>query len=129
MISGSTARVVYRYCHSAVLAAMGAWVLSGCNGLGSSSTVGAPDTTPPTAPAGLTATATLATQINLSWTASTDNVGVTGYKLERCSGAGCANFAQVATPTLTAFNDSGLTASTSYSYRVRASDAAGNDSG
>ena len=128
MISGRTARVAYRYCYLAVLAAICALVLSGCNGLGSSSTVGTPDTTPPTAPAGLTATATLATQINLSWTASTDNVGVTGYKLERCSGAGCANFAQVATPALTAFNDSGLTASTLYSYRVRASDAAGNNS-
>ena len=128
MISGRTARVAYRYCYVAVLAAICALVLSGCNGLGSSSTVGTPDTTPPTAPAGLTATATLATQINLSWTASTDNVGVTGYKLERCSGAGCANFAQVATPALTAFNDSGLTASTLYSYRVRASDAAGNNS-
>ena len=38
-------------------------------------------------------------QINLSWTASTDNVGVTGYLVERCQGAGCTNFAQIATPT------------------------------
>ena len=35
------------------------------------------------------------TQINLGWTASTDNVGVTGYRVERCQGAGCTNFAQV----------------------------------
>ena len=75
------------------------------------------------------ATAASTTQINLSWTASTDNVGVTGYKVERCSGAACANFAQIATPTATTFNDTGLTASTSYSYRVRANDAAGNNSG
>jgi len=81
---------------------------------------------PPTAPGGLTATAASTRQINLSWTASTDNVGVTGYKVERCSGAACSNFAQVATPTTTTFNDTGLTASTSYSYRVRATDAAGN---
>src|SRR5277367_5661368 len=128
MIDGSTTRVVYRYCHLAVFAAMCAWILSGCNGLSGSSTAGMPDTTPPTAPSNLTATATLATQIDLSWTASTDNVGVTGYKLERCSGAGCANFAQVATPAATVFNDSGVTASASYSYRVRASDAAGNNS-
>jgi fibronectin type 3 domain-containing protein len=65
-------------------------------------------------------------QINLSWTASTDNVGVTGYKVERCQGAGCSNFAQIATPTATTFSDTGLTGSTSYSYRVRATDAAGN---
>jgi chitodextrinase len=106
-----------------------ALLLSGCAGLVSSSTAAKPDTTPPTAPANLTATSTLATQINLSWMASTDNVAVTGYMVERCSGAGCATFAQIATPTTTSFNDTGLTASTSYSYRVRADDAAGNNSG
>jgi hypothetical protein len=74
----------------------------------------------------LTATAGSASQINLSWTASIDNVAVTGYKVERCSGAACSNFAQIATPTATTFNDTGLAASTSYSYRVRATDAAGN---
>ena len=67
-----------------------------------------------------------ATQINLAWTAATDNVGVTGYRVERCQGAGCTNFAQIATPTATSYNDTGLTAATSYSYRVRATDAAGN---
>jgi len=36
----------------------------------------------------LTATAASASQINLAWTASTDNVGVTGYMVERCTGAG-----------------------------------------
>jgi hypothetical protein len=65
----------------------------------------------------------------LSWTASTDNVGVTGYRVERCQGAGCSNFAQVGTPSGTTFNNTGLTAGTSYSYRVRAADAAGNLSG
>jgi hypothetical protein len=54
------------------------------------------------------------------WTAATDNVGVTGYRVERCAGAGCTNFAQIATPTATSYSDTGLTASTSYSYRVRA---------
>src|SRR2546421_7625483 len=63
---------------------------------------------------------------SLSWTVSTDNVGVTGYRVERCQGAACSNFAQIAAPTTSAFNDTGLTASTSYSYRVRATDAAGN---
>jgi RHS repeat-associated protein len=85
-----------------------------------------PDTTPPSAPSALGATAASATQINLSWTASTDNVAVTGYLLERCQGAGCSNFAQIATPASTTFSDSNLTAATSYSYRVRATDAAAN---
>ena len=49
-----------------------------------------------------------ATQINLAWTASTDNVGVTGYRVERCQGAGCSNFVQVGTPTGTSFSDTGL---------------------
>ena len=84
------------------------------------------DTTPPTAPAGLTTTSISSSQINLSWTASTDNVGVTGYRVERCAGASCTTFAQIATPTATTYSDTGLAASTSYSYRVRATDAAGN---
>jgi chitodextrinase len=103
-------------------------VVGGCGGGGSYSPPPVQDTTPPTAPTNLVATAASGAQINLAWTASTDNVGVTGYKVERCTGAGCANFAQIATPTATTFNDSGLTASTSYSYRVRAADAAGNNS-
>ncbi len=99
------------------------FLVAGCN---SSPYAPPPDTAPPAAPANLTATAASATQINLSWTASTDNVGVTGYMVERCSGTSCSNFAQVAAPTTTTFNDSGLAASTSYSYRVHATDAANN---
>ena len=65
-------------------------------------------------------------QINLSWTASTDNVGVTGYLVE-LPGPGLHDFAQIATTTgTTTYNNTGLTAGTSYSYRVRATDAAGN---
>ena len=90
---------------------------------------GGADTTPPSVPTGLTATAAGSSAINLGWTASTDNVGVTGYRVERCQGAGCSTFAQIATPTTPSFGDSGLLASTSYSYRVRATDAAGNLSG
>ena len=54
---------------------------------------------------------------------------MTGYQVERCQGAACTNFAQIATPTATTFNDTGLAASTTYRYRVRATDAAGNLSG
>src|SRR2546428_6968493 len=88
-----------------------------------------PDTTPPTPPSNLTATAASSSQINLAWTASTDDVGVTGYLVERCQGSGCTGFAQVATVAGTTYNDTGLAAATSYSYRVRATDAAGNLSG
>jgi Fibronectin type III domain/Right handed beta helix region len=90
---------------------------------------GSGDTTSPSVPTNLTATAVSSSQINLSWTASTDNVGVTGYRVERCQDAGCTNFAQIATPTGTTASDTGLSASTSYSYRVRATDAANNLSG
>src|SRR6266851_654104 len=71
-------------------------------------------------------TAASASQINLSWTASTDNVGVTAYLVERCQGIGCTNFTQIAATTAGAFTDTGLAASTTYSYRVQATDAAGN---
>jgi chitodextrinase len=82
--------------------------------------------TPPSAPSGLVATAVSSSQINFSWTASTDDVGVTGYSVERCQGAGCTDFVQVATPSGTTYNDTLLQAATSYSYRVRATDAADN---
>ena len=124
--SGRAAATSYSY---RVRAADAAGNLSGYSSVQSATTPAAPDTQPPTAPSGLTATAVSASQINLAWTASTDNVAVTGYRLERCQGAGCSNFVQVATPTTTSFNDSGRAAATSYSYRVRAADAAGNLSG
>ena len=84
------------------------------------------DTQTPTAPSSVTATAASSSQINLTWTASTDNVGVTGYRVESCQGASCATFAQIAAPTATSYNATGLAASTSYSFRIRATDAAGN---
>ena len=84
------------------------------------------DTQAPTVPGAFTATAASSTQINLSWTASTDNVGVSGYDIERCQGVGCSTFALVTTVTTTSYNNTGLTASTSYSYRIRAKDAVSN---
>jgi chitodextrinase len=82
---------------------------------------GTPDTTPPTVPTGLTATAVASSQINLSWTASTDNVGVTGYNVYRGG-------TKIGTSTVTPYQNVGLTPSTSYSYTVAAYDAAGNTS-
>ena len=68
------------------------------------------------------------TQINLDWDDSTDNVQTTGYDIWRCSGVSCSNFAYLASvggqPAVSNYPDSGLTASTSYSYKVRALDAA-----
>ena len=87
------------------------------------------DSTPPTAPANLVANAVSAGQINLNWTSSTDNSGVTAYRVERCSGTGCTGFAQIASVSGTTYSNTGLTAGTTYSYRVRASDAATNASG
>jgi hypothetical protein len=72
----------------------------------------------------MTATAVSSSQINLAWTDNATNE--TGFRVERCSGAGCANFAQVGTDlaaNTVSYNDVGLTASTSYSYRVRAFNA------
>src|SRR5207244_2980684 len=71
---------------------------SASNALTFTTTSAPPDTQPPTAPSNLTATAVSGSQINLSWTASTDTVGVTGYRVERCQGATCTNFVQIATP-------------------------------
>jgi YD repeat-containing protein len=84
------------------------------------------DATLPTAPTNLTATPTSATQVNLSWTASTDANGISQYRVERCSGSGCSNFTQITTTTTTSYGNTGLTESTSYSYRVRAVDGASN---
>ena len=78
-----------------------------------------PDNVSPTVPADLAASAVGATQINLNWTASTDNVGVTEYKVYR-------NGTQVGTPSVTSYSDTGLASATTYSYTVAACDAAGN---
>ncbi len=83
--------------------------------------------TPPTAPTNLTATAVSATQINLSWTASTPgSAAITGYQVQQCQGASCTSFAQIGTATGTTFSAMGLSSGTSYSYRVRAVDANNN---
>src|SRR5256712_1131567 len=79
----------------------------------------APDITPPSVPTNLSASAVSSSQINLSWTASTDNVGVSGYQIYR--GA-----SQIATTSLTSYSDTGLSPATTYSYTVAAYDAAGN---
>ena len=78
-----------------------------------------PDTAPPSTPAGLAATPVSPSQINLAWSAATDNVGVTAYHVFRGG-------AQLASVGSTSYSDVGLAASTPYTYQVRAADAAGN---
>jgi hypothetical protein len=80
-----------------------------------------PDTTPPTAPTNLAATAVSTGQINLSWTASTDDVGVASYNIFR-------NGTLVGASATTSYQDAGLSPSTTYSYTVSAVDFAGNNS-
>ena len=79
------------------------------------------DTTPPTAPT-LAASGTTQTTTNLSWSGATDNVAVTGYDVLR-NGVVIGS-----TTTATTFAVTGLTASTAYTFNVRAKDAAGNSS-
>ena len=85
-----------------------------------------PAATPPSQPGTLTATAVSSGEVDLSWGASTGSVS--GYLIERCQGAGCSNFTQIAAPagTGTSYKDTSVSPSTSYSYRVRATDAAGD---
>lgn len=82
--------------------------------------------TPPAAPSGLTAGAVSTSQINLAWT---DNAtDETGFKIERCAGVDCTSFSQIATAgaNVTSYANTGLAASTSYSYRVRAYNSGGD---
>jgi YD repeat-containing protein len=84
-----------------------------------------PDTIAPSVPTGLAATAISASQINLSWAASTDTGGslLKGYKITRNGSA-----LTPTTSTLTTYSDTGLAASTTYTYTVAAYDGAGNTS-
>ncbi|WP_164472811.1 DUF4832 domain-containing protein [Cohnella candidum] len=77
------------------------------------------DAQAPSVPSNVAVTATTASSITLDWSASTDNVGVTGYEVYRGG-------TYVGTSTTTAFTDTGLSSGTSYSYTVKAKDAAGN---
>jgi len=78
-----------------------------------------PDTQAPSAPTNLAASNVATTSLTLNWTASTDNVGVTGYDVYQGT-------TKIGTATTTSYNVTGLTASTTYSFYVKAKDAAGN---
>lgn len=85
-----------------------------------------PDTQAPTAPGNIKAQAVSQNQINVSWSASTDNIGVTGYDLYRGRDGG--SFNKIASVTGTSYGDTGLSPNTTYSYYAVAKDGAGNQS-
>lgn len=82
-------------------------------------TPSAADTTAPSAPTGLAAGTVTSSSVSLSWAASTDNVGVTGYQVFR-------DGVQTGTSTTTSYTDTSAAPNTTYNYLVRAYDAAGN---
>jgi hypothetical protein len=82
---------------------------------------GTQDASPPTPPTGVAASAASSTQVSLRWNASTDNIGVSGYKIFR-------NSTQIASASSLSFTDSSVAPGSSNSYFVRAYDAAGNTS-
>ncbi|MCX7771227.1 MAG: hypothetical protein N2202_09155 [Proteobacteria bacterium] len=82
-------------------------------------TLNTADTTSPTAPTNLTANSVTTSSVSLSWSASTDNVGVAGYKIFK-------NYVEIGTTTLTNYTDSNVSPSTTYTYYVQAFDSAGN---
>ncbi|MGH8985301.1 MAG: fibronectin type III domain-containing protein, partial [Acidimicrobiia bacterium] len=83
---------------------------------------GSGDATAPSTPSGLVATGSTATSVSLAWTASTDDLGVAGYRVYR-------DGALVASTSTTNRTVSGLACGTSYTFAVTAYDAAGNTSG
>lgn len=83
------------------------------------SSAGGTDTTLPSTPTALSSSSIGQTSFTLTWAASTDNIGVTGYEIFRGG-------VSIATPTTNAYTVTGLLCNTSYAMQVRARDAAGN---
>jgi endoglucanase len=86
------------------------------------------DTQAPSVP-GTPSVSVTASSVTLSWGASSDNVGVTGYDVFRATGSSGGTFTSIGTSQGTTFTNSGLTSNATFRYQVRARDAAGNTSG
>ncbi|REE55447.1 F5/8 type C domain-containing protein [Paenibacillus taihuensis] len=84
---------------------------------------GSMDASAPTTPTGLASSSTTSISTHLSWTASTDGTGVVGYKIYRNNEIVSTSYSAGTT-----FDDSQLNSSTTYTYKVQAFDAAGNNS-
>ena len=104
-----------------VIAGDGAGNLSGFSNTATASTP--PDSTAPSSPTNLTGVGSNSTTINLSWTASTDDVGVVGYNVFRDGGA-----TPIATVSATSYSDTGLGIGSTHSYTVKAFDGSNNTS-
>jgi chitodextrinase len=117
VISGLSASVTYTNTVRAVDAAGNA----STNSMQVTYTTPAPDLTAPSVPGGLYSSASTTTSVTLTWSASTDNVAVTGYKIYR-------NSNYLSTVTGTNQTVSGLTSSTYYHFTVSAIDASANES-
>jgi chitodextrinase/C1A family cysteine protease len=115
-VTGLTASTTYSFY---VKAKDAAGNISAASNTISVTTLAPPDTQAPTAPTNLAASNVTQTTLMLSWTASTDNVAVTGYQVYRGG-------TLIGTTASTSYNVSGLTAATTYSFYVKAYDAAGN---
>lgn len=100
----------------AIMAAL--WLLTAC-GSDNPGAAGPADTTPPTTPTGLSGVALTAYQAKLTWSASTDDIGVTGYRILR-------DGVLVGTTSTTTYLNGGLSHASSYTYSVAAQDAQGN---
>src|SRR5690606_28836941 len=87
---------------------------------------GGQPTQPPGTPGTPTASNVTSSSVTLTWSPSSGTVS--NYEVDRCQGSNCTNFTQIATPSTNSYTDSGLSANTTYRYRVRATNSAG-DSG
>lgn len=87
----------------------------------STATADSSDINPPTIPSGVNASIVTETTITLAWSASIDDTATTGYRILR-------DGIEIATSTVTSYNDTGLSPETQYRYRISAYDGAGNES-
>src|SRR5205809_7237478 len=115
---GLAAATTYSY---TVVAYDTSWIASAQSSAVSATTKALADTQAPSSPTNLAATAVSSSQIDLSWSPATDNVGVTGYRVYR-------DGTLAASPSGTSVSITGLSAGTTYSFTVAAVDAAGNAS-
>jgi chitodextrinase len=121
--SDTTAQAATTYSYT-VYAYDAAGNVSAASNTATATTPSQGDTQPPSTPGGLTATAASPSQVNLAWSAATDDVGVAGYTIYRNGAA----IATTSGPNATTYTDVSVAPSTTYTYTVDAFDAAGNRS-
>src|SRR5262245_34774130 len=116
----------------AQLTSWGERIFNGANGIRSTAREATifgtttPDSQAPSTPGTPTASSITSSGATLSWSASTDNIGVTGYDVLRASGSSGGTFTSVGSTATTSFAATGLSPSSTYRFTVRARDAAGN---